>query len=168
MIAYANSKLCNVLFAYELARRLRRSPNLALTSNAMHPGFVATDIGKNNGLLVSTAVSIYHRISLLRGRSITPDQSARTLMYMASDPELAGVSGKYFVEGEAKGSSVTSYDHDLAAHLWGISELILQRCLPVLAETPQVSKTSQDSQAAKPRSLDASSANVSADASHEI
>jgi NAD(P)-dependent dehydrogenase (short-subunit alcohol dehydrogenase family) len=132
MTAYANSKLCNVLFAYELARRMRRMGNLAVTSNAMHPGFVATHIGKNHGWLERSALHFVQHNPITRRGVLTPEQGAETLVYLAGDPAASGVSGKYWVSKEVKPTSVPSYDHDIAAHLWNISELLVQQLVPAL------------------------------------
>ena len=131
-IAFANSKLCNVLFAYELARKLRRTGNLAMTSNVLHPGIVATRFGQNNGWLVRTARNIRQHNPITRPLMKTPDQGAETIVYLASDPDVAAISGKYWVDKVAQPTSVPSYDHDVAAQLWGLSELLLQRLVPAL------------------------------------
>lgn len=136
--AYANAKLYSLLFAYELARRFRRTPNLALTSNIVHPGFVATEIGKNNGALVRLVLNVYQRLPLGRWRPRRPEEGADTIVYLASDPEAAAFNGKYFFDRRAKATSVPSYDHDAAAHLWGVSEMLIQRSVPALQTQAQV------------------------------
>lgn len=135
--AYANAKLYSLLFAYELARRFRRTPNLALTSNIVHPGFVATEIGKNNGALVRFALNMYQRLPLGRWGPRRPEEGADTVVYLASDPEAAAYNGKYFFDRHPKATSVPSYDHDAAAHLWGVSEMLVQRSVPVLQTQAQ-------------------------------
>lgn len=111
--AYSDSKLANVLFAYELARRLEGT---GITSNAVHPGFVATNFARNNGVLAGIAMSIIGR---MMGKS--PEAGAETNVYLASSGEVAGLTGKYFVNCKAVRSSDESYDHEIAARLWSIS-----------------------------------------------
>lgn len=112
--AYGQSKLANVLFTYELARRLNDS---GVTANALHPGFVASAFGHNNHDLVGWGTRIAQKIS---GRS--PEEGARTIIYLACSPEVEGVSGKYFVDEKAVPSSPASYDEDSARRLWELSE----------------------------------------------
>lgn len=111
--AYGRSKLANILFTYELARRLKGT---AIMVNALHPGLVSTDIGKNNGWLVSKIWSYITR------NGLTPEQGARTNIFLASAPDVEGVSGKYFVREKAVPSSDASYDLESARHLWEISK----------------------------------------------
>ena len=111
--AYGRSKLCNLLFTYELAQRLEGT---GVTVNALHPGLVRTNIARNNGLLG-------HFVNYFIGaRGISPEKGADTLIHLASSPEVEGVSGKYFVEHRAVPSSALSYDTSLAAGLWEMSE----------------------------------------------
>jgi NAD(P)-dependent dehydrogenase (short-subunit alcohol dehydrogenase family) len=112
MQAYGQSKLANVLFTYELARRLEGS---GVTANALHPGFVATGFARNNGVLFNFGMKLI-------GPFIRQaDQGAQTSIYLASSPEVEGVSGKYFVDCKAVDSSPISYDKDLAEKLWQVS-----------------------------------------------
>jgi NAD(P)-dependent dehydrogenase (short-subunit alcohol dehydrogenase family) len=111
---YGQSKLANVLFTYELARRLKGS---GVTANALHPGFVASDFGHNNHDLVGWGTRIAQKIA---GRS--PEEGARTIIYLASSPEVEGVSGKYFVDEKAVPSSPVSYDESTARQLWELSQ----------------------------------------------
>ncbi|MEN4013154.1 MAG: SDR family oxidoreductase [Chloroflexota bacterium] len=110
--AYANSKLMNVLFTYELARKLEGS---RVTANVLHPGFVATQFGKNNGGLVRPAMAVIHL------GAISPRKGAETNVYLAASREVEGVSGKYFYEKKALPSSAASYDEAAARRLWEIS-----------------------------------------------
>jgi len=111
-IAYKRSKLANLLFTYELARRLE---DTRVTANALHPGFVATDIGVANRLLAGV---VWRAVALA---AITPEQGARTSIHLASAPEVEGVSGEYFVKGRQQRSSDVSYDREAATRLWDIS-----------------------------------------------
>ena len=111
--AYGRSKLCNILFTYELARRLEGAN---VTVNALHPGLVRTNIARNNGLL-GRVVNAFIGV-----RGVGVGRGAETLVYLASSPEVAGVTGKYFVDCRATPSSALSYDTELAADLWELSE----------------------------------------------
>ena len=110
--AYARSKLCNVLFTYELSRRLEGT---GVTANALHPGLVATNILTNNGFF-GRFLNFF--LSL---RGISVEAGAITPVYAASSPEMEGVSGKYLFEKQPVRSSNRSYDESLAAGLWELS-----------------------------------------------
>jgi NAD(P)-dependent dehydrogenase (short-subunit alcohol dehydrogenase family) len=110
---YAQSKLANVLFTYELASRLEGT---GVTANCLHPGAVGTRFLGNNGPLARFVMWIAR--PLLR----TPEQGARTLIWLASSPEVDGVSGKYFVDDKEVRSSEASYDRAAACRLWEASE----------------------------------------------
>jgi len=111
--AYGRSKLANILFSYELARRLENS---TITVNALHPGLVSTNIGNNNGWVISKIWLFITR------KGMTPEQGALTNIYLASAPELEGVNGKYFIRGKDVFSNDASYDLVSARRLWEISE----------------------------------------------
>jgi NAD(P)-dependent dehydrogenase (short-subunit alcohol dehydrogenase family) len=113
--AYGDSKLANVLFTYELARRLQGT---GVTANAVHPGSVATGFAHNTPGFLNRVMGLVDRFSL------TPEQGARTMIYLASSPEVEGVSGKYFDKSKAVPSSKASYDEEAARRLWEISEQI--------------------------------------------
>ena len=112
MRAYGKSKLANLLFTYELDRRL---PGSEVTVNALHPGFVATNIGGNNGWLVRLFMP------LIRLWAISPQEGAETSVYLASSSEVAGVSGKYFYQKHPVPSSAFSRNEDAARRLWDAS-----------------------------------------------
>ncbi|MBO20091.1 MAG: short-chain dehydrogenase, partial [Chloroflexi bacterium] len=110
--AYSRSKLCNVLFTYELARRLEGT---GVTANALHPGLVATSFLKNNG-------SFGGFLNFLLGiRGISEEAGAMTTVYAVSSPEMEGVTGKYLVKKQVVNSSKRSYDESKAAGLWELS-----------------------------------------------
>jgi len=112
MQAYGQSKLANVLFTYELARRLEGT---GVTVNALHPGFIATGFARNNGAFFNFGMKLI-------GPFIRkPDQGAQTSIYLASSPEVEGVSGKYFIDCKAVDSSPRSHDQALAEKLWQVS-----------------------------------------------
>jgi len=115
--AYARSKLANLLFSYELARRL---DGTGVTANAVNPGLVRTDLGRGNGLVRDVAWRLIH----LRHRSVslTADQGADTVSFLASSPSVEGLTGKYFFERRPVDSSPGSRDVAAAARLWSLSE----------------------------------------------
>jgi len=108
--AYPNAKLATLLFTMELARRLEGS---GVTVNALHPGFTATGFGKNNGKVMAALVSI---VAPLVARS--PAKGAETSIYLASSPEVEGVTGNYYVKSIPRRSSTISYDESLQQQLW--------------------------------------------------
>ena len=107
--AYGRSKLCNILFTYELARRLEGT---GITVNALHPGLVRTNIARNNGVL-GRVVNFF-----IGARGVDAVQGAETLVYLASSRDAEDVTGKYFVDCRPVPSSRLTYDPDLAAGLW--------------------------------------------------
>jgi NAD(P)-dependent dehydrogenase (short-subunit alcohol dehydrogenase family) len=112
MRIYGRSKLANILFSYELARRLEGSH---VTVNCAHPGAVATGLGANNGPLAKLLMPL---IGLFMR---SPEQGASTQIYLASSREVDGVSGKYFVDCKPARSSPESYDTEIARRLWDVS-----------------------------------------------
>jgi NAD(P)-dependent dehydrogenase (short-subunit alcohol dehydrogenase family) len=112
MRAYGQSKLGNVLFTYELARRLAGT---RVTANALHPGVVGTGFAANNGSLVRLGLRLYRFFAL------SPEQGAQTSTYLATSPEVEGITGKYFVDRQAVPSSPLSYDTAVASRLWQVS-----------------------------------------------
>ncbi len=112
MKAYSQSKLANLLFTYELARGLEGS---GVTANAYHPGLVRTRMGRDNGWvgrLVQPLIAL---------AGISPQAGARTGLYLACSPEVAGISGAYFFRNRQKRSSAASYDERAARQLWDLS-----------------------------------------------
>jgi NAD(P)-dependent dehydrogenase (short-subunit alcohol dehydrogenase family) len=115
---YSQSKLANVLFTYELARRLEGS---GVTVNALHPGFVNSNFGSS---MSGIAASLFGLIARLF--AISPEKGAETIIYLASSAEVAGVTGKYFVNKKATRSSGESYDEAVAKRLWEVSEQLIR------------------------------------------
>lgn len=114
--AYMATKLMNVLFTYELARRLT-----GVTVNAMHPGVVQTRLDRDLRGPLKWLLSVAR--PLLR----TPERAARTALMLACDPGLAGVSGQFFLDERPARSSPITYDEKVAARLWADSEQLLAR-----------------------------------------
>ena len=114
--AYGRSKLANVLFTYELARRLAGS---GVTVNAVHPGHVATNIWENNLGIFGGVIRLLNSLFAL-----TPQQGADTLIYLATSPDVAQITGQYFVKRKAVPSSPLSRDEKTARRLWEFSESI--------------------------------------------
>lgn len=110
--AYCRSKLANLLFTYELARQLAET---GVTANALHPGWVATGFAGNNGWRGRVFQFLARRFAL------SPEQGARTVVYLAASPEVVGVSGRYFDREKAVASSPASYDEGAAKRLWQVS-----------------------------------------------
>jgi retinol dehydrogenase-14 len=111
--AYGQSKLANVLFTYELARKL---PAASVTANALHPGVVRTSFGAEDPGGVQRRL-----VPLLRPLMKAPAQGAATSIHLASAPELARVTGRYFASRKPRRSSKASYDQAAAARLWRVS-----------------------------------------------
>jgi NAD(P)-dependent dehydrogenase (short-subunit alcohol dehydrogenase family) len=110
---YSDSKLANVLFTYEMARRLAGT---GVTANCLHPGVVTTGFGKNNPGLPKTLITLAGPFML------SPEKGARTSIYLATSPEVEGVTGKYFDKCKSVSSSKQSYDPEAARRLWQVSE----------------------------------------------
>jgi retinol dehydrogenase-12 len=110
--AYQKSKLANVLFTYELLKKVPGN----ITVNCLHPGFVATNFGHNNGGFFGPVLKIAQRIS-----AIDPEEGAKTSIFLCSAPEVKGVSGKYFYKCQPKISSRESRNMDTGKRLWQIS-----------------------------------------------
>lgn len=113
MRAYSQSKLANILFTYELARRLGAG---GVTANALHPGMVRTGFGAEDSGSLQRLFT-----PLMRPFMKTPAHGAATSIYLASSKEIDGVTGCYFAGCKRKGSSKRSYDEATAARLWQVS-----------------------------------------------
>ena len=115
--AYGQSKLANVLHAYELARRLEGT---GVTANALHPGAVRTGFGKNNPGIIGTLFGVAQVVG--RPFYVSEEVGAQTQIYLASSPEVEGVTGKYFARCRETESNAESHDVDVARRLWDVSE----------------------------------------------
>ncbi len=110
---YSQSKLCNILFTRELARRLEGT---GVTANCLHPGVVATGFGHTYGGFFSAVLKV------ARPFLIKPEDGAKTSIYLASSPEVEGVTGKYFDKCKAVEPSRAALEPGAPERLWAISE----------------------------------------------
>ena len=117
MGAYGRSKLCNILFTRELARRLA---GMGVTANCLHPGVVATRFGDNAGGLLGLMMPLVKRLS------ISPERGAQTIVHLAASPEVEGVSGLYFAKCAPVTPSAAARDDAAAAKLWDASERLAE------------------------------------------
>ncbi|HZG67527.1 MAG TPA: SDR family NAD(P)-dependent oxidoreductase, partial [Herpetosiphonaceae bacterium] len=111
--AYNQSKLANVMFTYELARRLQGT---SVTANALHPGVVSTLFGAEDPGGIQRWL-----VPFLRPFMKSPTQGAATSVHLASDPDLEHVTGRFFANSKPRRSSTRSYDEAAAARLWQVS-----------------------------------------------
>ncbi len=116
MRAYGQSKLALVLFTYELARRLEGT---GVTANCLHPGFVSTNIAQRG---LPPIVRLLAKPIFLFG--ISPEEGAKTSLYLASSPEVEGVTGKYFVKSVPRQSALLTHDVSLQHKLWQVCEVM--------------------------------------------
>ena len=116
--AYGQSKAMNILFTYELDRRLQGTN---VTANALHPGFVETGFGQNNGWFMKTILNL---LQPLLAKSA--DDGAKTSIYLASSPQVAGVSGKYFVDEKQKRSADFTHKEESWERLWDYTENLIR------------------------------------------
>ena len=112
MAMYGRSKLMNILFTRELARRLAGT---GVTANCLHPGFVNTRFGEASGGLMSLAIRGAKKFAL------TPEEGAKTLVYLAASPEVAGLSGQYFHDCKPTAPTAEAQNDADARRLWDVS-----------------------------------------------
>lgn len=111
---YSQSKLANVMFTYELARRLEGT---GVTANCLHPGVIASGFGRNERTILNILVRIGKPFLM------SPERGAKTILYLARAPEVEGVTGKYFDDDTSeRRSSRASYDVEAQRRLWDLSE----------------------------------------------
>jgi NAD(P)-dependent dehydrogenase (short-subunit alcohol dehydrogenase family) len=109
MKAYGRSKLCNILFTRELARRLHGT---GVTANCLHPGFVATRFGDQSGGVISRFVGLAKRFA------ISPEKGAETIIYLASSAAVTETTGEYFYKCQPIRPSLAARDDRAALLLW--------------------------------------------------
>jgi NAD(P)-dependent dehydrogenase (short-subunit alcohol dehydrogenase family) len=120
MQAYGRSKLANILFTTELSRRLSGT---GVTVNAVHPGTVASGFARDDDASGFLAFGI----KLIKPFILTPEQGARTQVYVATSPDVEGVTGKYFVRRKVRAPSAAARDETAAALLWSVSEELVDQ-----------------------------------------
>lgn len=116
MKVYGQSKLYNIIFTYELDKRLKADGIKNVTVNCLHPGVIASNFGSSGSVLMRFAVKI------ARPFLQTNEQGAETQIYLSTSPDVEGISGKYFDKKRPVKSSRISYDEKLWERLWEISE----------------------------------------------
>jgi retinol dehydrogenase-12 len=116
--AYGRSKLANVLFTRELARRLARD---RITANALHPGFVRSEFGRGGDAQGMYALGV----RLGAPFAISPEKGARTSVYLASSPEAEGMTGGYYYKCRPAQPSSAARDDHAARRLWDVSEKLV-------------------------------------------
>ncbi len=119
MAAYAQSKLANILFTKELARRLPPRP---ISANCLHPGVVATNIGNKGGVFGAAW-------SVLKPVFLSPERGARNSLYVATSPSIEGVSGAYFVKERPAAPNPIAEDPAIASRLWAESQKLVDASL---------------------------------------
>ncbi len=120
--AYGQAKLALILFTYELASQLQGT---GVTVNALHPGVIASNFGANLGSVLRFGWKIASPFML------TPEQGAQTTLFLATSPEVEGVTGKYFSASKEKKSSPRSYDAETRARLWQVTSELVRESAPV-------------------------------------
>ncbi len=116
---YAWTKLANIMFTYELARKLRGT---GVTANCLHPGVIETKFMQD--FVKGTCPLSEESIAMIKRMTISLEEGAKTVLYLAASPEVEGVSGMYFDQLKAVPSSPASYDETAARRLWKLSEEI--------------------------------------------
>jgi len=117
LTAYGRSKLADVVFSYELARRLSGT---GVTCNVLHPGLVRTGFANNLGAVPSAVFGF-----LLRFVGLTPEQGAQTSVYLATSPAVENVTGKYWEKSKAVPSGRAAYDRATWTRLWEVSDRLV-------------------------------------------
>jgi NAD(P)-dependent dehydrogenase (short-subunit alcohol dehydrogenase family) len=109
---YGETKLANILFTVELARRLQGS---GVTANCFHPGLVASGFNQNNGRLMKVAMAV------IKPFARTPEKGAETLVWLADSPDVSNENGGYFVDKRRTLPSAAAQDPEAARRLWEVS-----------------------------------------------
>lgn len=115
--AYGMSKRANIVFSYELAKRLAGT---GVTVNCAHPGNVRTNFGASMGGAMAAGIKRFG--SLFRMFMLSPEQGAQTIIWLASSPEVEGITGQYFSKKHPLKSAAQTYDPEVQEKLWKVSE----------------------------------------------
>ncbi len=118
MRVYGMTKLANIYFTTELARRLAGT---GITANCLHPGTVGTGYGGDG----DTSGFLSFGLKLAKPFMLSPEQGATTSVYLASSPEVTDVSGKYFIKNKPREPSKVALDEGAARRLWDVSETLV-------------------------------------------
>jgi NAD(P)-dependent dehydrogenase (short-subunit alcohol dehydrogenase family) len=111
--AYSQSKLANIYFTTQLAENLKGTN---ITANCLHPGFVATNFGRSNGGVFNPVFKVIQSMA-----AISPEEGAKTIIYLATSPNVEGLTGKYFSNCEETAPSAKAKDMAAARQLWDVS-----------------------------------------------
>ena len=122
MEAYSRSKLANILFTEELAQRLSGS---GVTANSLHPGTVASGFARDDDATGFLAFGV----KVIKPLILTPEKGARTSVYLATSPDVAEVTGQYFVKCRPRTPSPAARDQAAATLLWSVSEELVERAV---------------------------------------
>ena len=122
MLVYSRTKLANIYFTTELARRLQGT---GVTVNCLHPGTVATGYGRDG----DTSGVLAFGVKLIKPFVLSAEKGAQTSIYLASSPEVEGITGKYFVKCRPVSPSKTAGDSDAARRLWEMSEELVAKAV---------------------------------------
>ncbi len=123
MSSYAQAKLAQIYFTYELADRLSGT---GITVNVLHPGLVSSNFNSHTKGIVHVISGLVYAVA-----GISVEEGAKTSVYLASSPDVEGVTGKYFYKCREKESSRLSHDKDVGRRLWKVSEEIIQEKIGV-------------------------------------
>jgi retinol dehydrogenase 12 len=118
--AYVLSKTCNILFTYELARRLAET---RVTANAVSPGPALTNFARGQGGALLVMRGFMHLLAFV-GVAGTPERAARTIIHLASSKEVVGTTGRFFLRDRERKTRPITYDPEVAARLWQVSEAL--------------------------------------------
>ena len=122
-LVYAQSKLMNIVFSNELAKRLHGT---GVTSNALHPGVVRTNFWDTDNIMMRVIFGVIQRL-----RAITPEEASKTTLFLATSSSVEGMTGKYFVANQEHKSNPIADDQSAQKRLWEVSEGLLSKWLEV-------------------------------------
>lgn len=120
---YMQTKFANLLFTYELARQLKGT---GITVNALHPGVLSSNLGMNNKGIVHFILHLFK--PLFNVIFTSPEKGAQTMIYLATSPEVEGITGEFFIEKKAIESYKAFYNKETASRLWQMSDKLTMLC----------------------------------------